>query len=268
VPIYLSTQKALRSIQRLPFCYLCGQDLAGTARSERNHDHVPPSTIFSKEDRTPPLKLPTHRLCNTLQSNEDEVIGQLVSLRHSRLRASKHGRLKIAVYEASDGSSTATLAGIDLRAVIRRWVRGFHAALYREYLPDDGEPDFATVPPFPEGRASESGPVAFETPPAVQAFVTALRGNRITRTLDGILCYNQRCRYECVWDQSDNGRWICIYGLDLYDWLNLGDIHNFQARGCVGCYRRPGGGTPRGATIATRLIFPIPRGSGLDPFQE
>ena len=60
---------------------------------------------------------------------------------------------------------------------------------------------------------------------------------------------------------------ICT-GLDLYQWINLGDTSAFDARGCVGSYMRSGGGVPFGATCTTRLEFSVPNRARLDPFGE
>jgi hypothetical protein len=78
MPIVLDTQKALRPLQRLPFCYWCGRDLAGEA--DTNVDHVPPSTIFLKDDRSFPLILPTHVECNGERSVHDQLMGTLVGV--------------------------------------------------------------------------------------------------------------------------------------------------------------------------------------------
>lgn len=98
-------------------------------------------------------------------------------------------------------------------------------------------------------------------------FVKELKRNRATGTLDRIVCRNGKCRYECVWSQADNGAWICIYGLDLYQWINLGDTSS-ETRGCVGSYLRPQHGTPPGATCTTRIVFTVENRERLNPFGE
>lgn len=76
------TQKELRDAGRLDFCYLFGDRFE--ASSKRSSDHVPPKAIFAKEDRDPPLILPTHHKCNQKRSGEDELIGQIVALLHGK----------------------------------------------------------------------------------------------------------------------------------------------------------------------------------------
>jgi hypothetical protein len=76
--------------------------------------------------------------------------------------------------------------------------------------------------------------------PGPPAPAKELKRNRTVGNLDRIVCRNETCRYECVSSQAHDGRWICIYGLDLYNWRDLGS-RNQPARGCVGCYQRPTG---------------------------
>jgi hypothetical protein len=66
----------------------------------------------------------------------------------------------------------------------------------------------------------------------------------------------------------DDGTWACIFGLNIYDWKNLGDA-NLRRRGCVGFYM-PANGLPAGATtgIARKLEIPILNLDPLDPFGE
>ncbi|MGD0947846.1 MAG: hypothetical protein ABSA52_10475 [Candidatus Binatia bacterium] len=170
------------------------------------------------------------------------------------------------VRQSEDGSLLGVLTNANLREIIRRWVRGFHAALYGEYLPANAT--FATYPPLPEGKKVESQVTFVAIPDAFPEFVKELKRNRAASNLDRIVCRNGKCRYECVWSQANDGRWICIYCLDLYNWIDLGDPRNASARGCVGCYRRMAGGVPNAASTGTRLVFKFKNASPFDPFAE
>ena len=97
-------------------------------------------------------------------------------------------------------------------------------------------------------------------------FVREIRRNRLTRTLDSIQCRNGKCRYECVWAKADDGRWLCVYALDLYGWSDLGDIVHFDRVGCVGCYEPGFAAPPSGAAVATALEFRLEPSISLDPF--
>jgi hypothetical protein len=103
-------------------------------------------------------------------------------------------------------------------------------------------------------------------PEVVPHLVAALKRNRATGTLDTVVCRNGRCRYECVWGQADNGQRVCIWGLDVYGWKELGDVTHFEARGCVGVYWPHSGVIPATGTRGTRLHFNVPAGERLDPF--
>jgi hypothetical protein len=123
-----------------------------------------------------------------------------------------------------------------------------------------------TSPPLPEGEPPGDGGQLKPVAEVVSPFVEVLKRNRATNTLDRILCRNGKCRYECVWAQADRGEWLCIYGLDLYDWISLGDTTHCEPRGCVGAYHRPGGVPPPNATRATVLTFAVQNNERLDPF--
>lgn len=251
----------MRHAHSLPFCYLCGNVFDPT--DEANDDHVPPSGIFSEADRDFPLILRTHQDCNTARSQDDQVAGQLVGVLHGRKVNPTHKKLKVKLGHFENGSRAVVVGNLDIRAIIRRWVRGFHAALYKEYLPEADS--FMTCPPLPEAKPTADGPQFMPVQEVFPLFVKELKRNRATATLDRIVCRNGKCRYECVWTQADNGTWMCVYGLDLYNWIDLGD-KNFEPRGCVGTYIRPSGGVPSGASRSTRLEFPVATGGRLDPF--
>ena len=264
MPAILDTQKAMQGVRALPFCYLCGVIFDCT--EVPNADHVPPSGLFAVTDRDFPLILPTHPTCNANQSKDDQVVGQLVGVIHGRRPNPTHKKFRVSVGRFENGSTALVVGGLDLRRIIRRWIRGFHAALYSEHLPENSR--FLTCPPLPEAEPLADGPKFRPVMDVVPKFVEELKRNRATGTLDRIVCRNGKCRYECVWSQADNGTWMCIYGLDLYEWINLGDTANFEPRGCVGSYIRSGGGFPPRGTCTTRLEFSVVNRARLDPFGE
>lgn len=264
MPIVLDSQQSVRSVQGLPFCYLCGAVFEGDSAS-RNRDHVPPSSLFLPEDRNHPLILPTHTACNGNRAAEDQMLGSLVGLLHGKAPSPKARRVPLRPAHGSEGEVLAILQGVELREPIRRWVRGFHAALYGEYL-DGSAARFSTTPPAPEGDP-DSGTFPIRRP-VVEQFVAAIKKNRLTNTLDRVTCRNGKCNYECVWVQADRGQWFCIYALNVYNWVELGDTVHFDRQGCVGAYRRAAGGVPRGAAEETRLHFDAENREKFDPFGE
>jgi hypothetical protein len=259
----IDTQRAAREVRDLPFCYLCCEPLDGGGTI--NDDHVPPHALFLSADRDFPLILPTHEKCNHEQSKDDQIIGQLVGMLHGKKPDEKHSKLRVSVGRFNTGALGLAVTGLDLRGIIRRWVRGFHAALYRECLPE-ATGRFVTTPPLPEAEPGHGAVRSLPVADVIPEFVKELKRNRATGSLDRIVCRNGQCRYECVWVQADRGKWLCIYALNIYDWAELGDSASFERRGCVGAYRRPGGGVPRDATCGTRLLFDINNQAHLDPF--
>jgi len=259
----LTSQKDLRSVHKLDFCYLCGNGF--NKDSERSKDHIPPQAIFDKQDRNFPLILLAHRSCNGARSPEDEVIGQLVSLLHGRVPAPHRNRLAVEVRtDTEHAHELGIFTGLKIEAVIQRWLKGFHAALYKTPLSDATR--FATQTPFPSGTLKNGSVIANPIPPQHCLFVEELKRNRLAGSLDTIVCNNGKLRYECVWVQMDDGGWGCIYGIDLYGWKNLGDIHNFPARGCAGLYRTENARFPPGSATSTRLAFTVENKDPLDPF--
>lgn len=260
-PIELRTQQAVRALQRLPFCYICGQ--AFQNGDVKNRDHVPPSTLFLVPDRNFPLILPTHYNCNHDRHLEDQTIGQLVGILHEQAPDPEHLRMQLIAGIAADGQLFVAAGGFDLRAIIRRWVLGFHAALYREFL--NAGQAFMTFPPLAEGNRDN---LEIErVPEIIPEVVRAIRFNRSLGKVDRLLTRNGKCVYECVWMESDApGTWFCAYALDLYGWVHLGDIDRFGRRGCVGMYVRADGTVPDHGVRGDRHPNDYQPDDPLDPF--
>lgn len=262
--ISITTQSDAREIRNLPFCYICGIDFK--EGDSINHDHVPPESIFGKQDRDFPLKLATHKdQCHSPMNLDDEIISQLIALIHGKQPCERNNKLKIGVYQrAETGTIMASFSERNIEFLLRRWLKGFHAALYREPL--DENTKFAIQTPFPSGVKKDDQFVEAPIKEQHYKFVECIKRNRVAGKLDYIKSNNGRLRYECVWDQLSNSDWSCIFALNLYDWKDLGDINNFQARGCAGIYSPPNGKAPNNAALATQFEFPIENLDVADPF--
>jgi len=257
--VSLLRQSDFRSVQSLPFCYLCGRDfLAGDSQ---NRDHVPPQCIFAPADREP-LWLPTHPACNSKYRLLDEKIGQLIALRYGKVPGNAaHHRLKFAYSRHRD---LGAVVNLDIDGAVWRWIGGFHAALYRESSVGIWG---SLVTPFPKARIVNGRPVF--APLLVQhpLFVQTVRSNRVRGNLDRIVCNKGKLAYECVWQQADNsGPWMCIFALDIYDWKDLGRTSVVPARGCAGFYVTPAQTVPSGAARAVASSIIIPSSDRLDAF--
>lgn len=261
----IENQRAIRECSKLPFCYLCGKTWAESGLKP-TRDHVPPKAIFATEDRAvTPLILPVHCKCNIDQSIGDEIIGQLVSVLRAKYPDPQNIKLKVGVVPGAQGDDPlAVLHGPDLRPLVWRIIKGFHAALYREPLDVGGKANVHM--PFPQGQRLPNGRLRFdEILPQQRAIAEEIKKNRLARRLDRVSCFNDKCIYECVWVRGDAGEPICMFALRLYDWEKLADPR-FRQRGCVGIYS-PNSGQPATATAGTSLMLPT-GGNPLDPFHD
>ncbi|WDQ15441.1 hypothetical protein [Rhodopirellula sp. P2] len=257
----LTSQSDVRGARNLRFCYLCGSELQ--SRKDRHPDHVPPKAIFAIEDRDFPLKVASCFRCNNSCSPTDEVIGQLVAVSHGQFPDDDNVAINFQQYDVN-GLETPFLAtiGTNIEYQIKRWTRGFHAALYAEFLPDDTPT--AVHPPFPHGQRTDDGFTIKEVLDQQYLFVDLIKKNRAAGCIDQIVSNNGKMRYECVWIQMDHGPWCSVFALQLYDWVKLADT-NFTRRGCTGWYH-PQSGLPERATTGTNLEFAFSNEDLLDAF--
>jgi hypothetical protein len=264
--IKLETQRALRAVRDLPFCYVCCN--AFKAEDETDYDHVPASSVFAKEHRQP-LKLKTHKSCNQGHQLVDEKIAQMIGLRRGAAPQPDNRRI-----QALSTNLGVAVINVDVDATVWRWITAFHAALYQsplrfEQTGVNDPPFFRTlVLPFP--KASR---ITKRMEPVRQQhleFVKAIKNNRFKDNLDRIECNKGQLVYECVWDQFTNRKnrseLGCIFALDVCDWKDLGVIPLDVVRGCGGMYMIEGRGIPSGATRAVRSKLILPNYDRFDPF--
>lgn len=257
----LTTQKAVRPAASLPFCYLCGKPLR--KRADIHPDHVPPKAIFDVSDRNFPLKVASCLDCNNKHSPTDETIGQLIAVCHGKMPKEHKLAIEFRTYNV-EGLDEPFMACVhtNIGGQITRWMRAFHTALYHEFLPN--KTMNAVHSPFPNGKLTEDGFTIDKVLQQQFMFVEIIKKNRIAKNLDRIVCNNGKLQYDCVWMRMDDGKWCCVFALQVYDWVNLADT-NFTRRGCVGFYR-PTAGKPVNATIATDLEFVVPNDDLLNAF--
>ncbi len=259
----IESQAGLRACQNLPFCYLCGELFQDDDKTTR--DHVPPKSIFAASHRTNPLILRVHEACNQRESIGDEVLGQLVAVLHKKYPERDRMKLNLIRGKHVDTGEEALflIKETDFRLLIWRYVKGFHAALYRCVL--EASSKWNVHLPMPEARREDGTIVYADILPQQWLFSEEIKKNRLAQTTDRLACWNGKCVYECTWVRADTGGWVCIFALRLYDWENLGDTRNAPRRGCVGYYS-PAEGKPESATAGTSLVLPPPGGDRLDPF--
>ena len=209
----------------------------------------------------------THLTCNFRQKDTDEKIGQVIALKRRRIPARKDRRLAIKFFASpTGGAPMAAVFNLDITGAIRRWISAFHAALYREPIPLRTR--ITIQSPFQKARLVGDFP-EFEALPAQHAiFVQTIKTNRVIERLDGIRTNNGKMIYECVWNQTDDGAWICVFALDIYKWKDLGDIHSLSPRGCAGAYILPSADFPPNATRGTTIHVDVRNRDAHDPFGD
>ena len=258
--VAMTTQMAFREVQSLPFCYVCARNFVPADNKDR--DHIPAQAVSDKHDLTPTLWLPTHKSCNAGHAVLDQKIGQLVALKRHQVPTKRDRQLRFRMFQPDVGA----VENLDIRSVVWRWVRGFHAALYREPLPTTWFFS-ALQTPFPSMTPTTSGPKIDPLPRQHLAFVETIKVQRAKLDLDTIKSNNGKLTYDCVWSQADiGGSWLCIFALNLYDWKDLGVTPGQLARGCAGFYQLPSGLPPPGGTRAVATPIIIPNMDRLDPF--
>lgn len=252
----LTKHRDFQRVRNLPFCYLCGKPFASD--DDCDYDHVVPEAIFAKSHRQTPLKLRTHTQCNAAESEKDEIIADLISMIHDPKK--RRAKLKKLVRVARhDGELMGGFQG-PLANSIGRFLRGFHAALYGEYLPY--KTNSAILPPFPTWNELQKPGIQ----PQFFAFSEVLKKCRIAGCIDEIACYSGHCRYFCVWSRFDNGIPCCLFSLKIYEWEKLADTKHFPRRSCLGMYWT--GSRPSVGTKETILAIPFTNFDPLDPFGD
>jgi hypothetical protein len=259
--VQIVSQREAREARKLSFCYLCGLALDGSQLCDM--DHVPPRGIFRHDDRNFPIKLPVHRTCNRDWQIADEKVKRIIDLLHGKDISRQSAKIRVAVASTKDGRSIPLVGDIPLRGMIGRITRGFHAALYREYLPREVKNKILT--PIPEGEIINGRAILKSILPQFLPLSNMLRASIMARVSDTIISNNGKLRYESTWPQFDNGRRFCVFSLDIYDWKSLGDEVSDDKYACIGFYFLDGH-IPSTATRATRLMIPQGFTVGLDPF--
>lgn len=263
-PIHISKPKDLKIIRSsIKFCYLCGEDLAG---SDVNKDHIPPIKCFAPSDRLNPLILNTHKKCNSGWSIADNRLGEILSSFNGRqFSEDKPAQIKaVKMIDRTTGEEFGAITGVDLKQVVRRIVKGFHAALYRQLLPVNTVNSISLQ--FPS--SSVKGLSDWEgLHPMHGAVVHRLYVDRVMNRCDSVSIYNDKCRYICSWDRLDNGVSCCLFAISLYEWEQMVDPRLGPKACCVGLYSPPGG-RPKGAAISSPFVLPPYDGVRLNPFDD
>jgi hypothetical protein len=124
--------------------------------------------------------------------------------------------LRPLILVAPNGRNAVPVFG-NAREVIQgawTWVRGLHAALYSEYLPENANP--CVLPPVP--AFSSTGGVTMQEAEGMSfvcrgAVDLAIKHNK----WDGVSAWGNRLRYRCVWTylppEFGDPLWSCCWAL-------------------------------------------------------
>lgn len=260
----ITTDRELRRARSLDFCYLCGREF--TPDDPKRRDHVPPRKMFHETDRNPPLILPAHEACNEAWSVDDEKLNQLIAIMHRTYPREDRVRLDAtAIHLEGEDKPLGGLENFDWPRMIFRCVRGFHAALYREFMADDPRRRTVYVP-FPEFRSDGEYLIPVPDSPARYGATNLFRAQRKAGRTDRVECCNGKCVYECTWGRLPRvGFYVCLFGLRVYKLERLGDPRfGGWPRGCLGYYAAE---APFGAATMTPLYVNVGART-LDPFAE
>ena len=180
----ITTQKHLREVRDLNFCHVCGR-LFDTG-DNTDHDHIPPQSCFEKVDRNPPLKLHCHVDCNNANKLNDEKVGQLIAVRRNEALYPDETHLQVRHFtDSKSRREFAALENLNVDGAIRRWIGGFHVALYREPLPKDAK--FTVTTPLPKAIVTDAGYRFAPVPDHHRSFVETIKLNRAARNVDLII---------------------------------------------------------------------------------
>jgi len=236
--------------------------LADTPDSEQDRDHVPPEKVFAEMDRRQPLILQTHKQCHQDASVWDQVVTEFISLLYDGERIRQRLGKYVEVFSEKD--ERVGMVGVHWQKILGRYLQAFHAALYREFLPNETSNRILMPFPamFPEGGTLK--PAAVE--PVFLDIADVLKKCRNAGTYDEVSCYNRRCEYFCVWRPLDNGMPACFFALRLYTWEDLGDSQHAPKRSCMGVYWT--GRYPPNATREPVIEVPRSHFQPLNPFSS
>lgn len=216
----------------------------------------------------------THEACNSTHKTTDELIGQLVALQRNYVTPDlANRRLNMEVYPNQEFGA---VTNVNVVEAVWRYIRGFHAALYRTPL---FLGDRMITTPFTRGQIID-GELVLEGPKKEQHFkiVQAIKNQRAVENVDLIISNNGKVRYECVWVYADDRttvesgqrqttpRRACFFALDIYNWRQLGDVGVFPARGCAGAYYTSDGQAPIGASLYMKSAQSVDNQDLRDPF--
>jgi hypothetical protein len=263
----LSHKQMRDTRERIGFCYLCGENLPSRDkpgyRQEIIGEHVIPRSLLgdipAKHPQAWAVELNVHRKCE--QSGKQHVDHWLKLLQEVHVkpadRWAKPGHLgNLPIYPSQvirpdTGEILPAFSGCrELFEGVWRWIRGMHASLYLQFLPDNIR--HFSYPPVPVCSSQSSGPTIEETETQTHLILSIISHAESQDKWDGITAWCDLVRYRCVWWQLANRKykasWICFWTLTfpyLEEWSRKILKHGSERpwHGNYFCETRPSNGT-------------------------
>jgi hypothetical protein len=228
-------QKDMRDTrQSIAFCYLCGKGLPPRGETGRRQqvigEHVIPRTLLGDAPQSQAeawaVELDVHRACEQSTKQGADHWLKLLQEMHVKPRAEwgKLGHFRnmpirpSLVIHRQAGNVVTTLAGLEkLFEGVWRWVRGLHAAVYREFLPSDIL--HFSYPPVPVCSSQDAGPTIEQTEMQSRLTRSSIDLAESLDKWDGVTAWGGAVRYRCVWWEcaalKGKPNWICFWTLSF-----------------------------------------------------
>lgn len=232
----IETDKELDSCQNDTwFCYLCGRRLVEPLRKPRpvSLEHVIPRAVLGVGiDGCRALKLPVHKQCDEkYKMRDDEVISvfqRFTETPDRELRTQERNALSVLTharyYDTQTGRDLPLLPVRRMCSAVETWVKGMHAALYRE--PPVGR--VSACPPANSGhtpRPSRGSMVIDYSDVFGQAVTSAysFEGTKLlieaaiaSNSIDKVVAWNGGVQYLATWKPQQWSRstpfpWRCLW---------------------------------------------------------
>ncbi len=223
-------------------CYLCGEGFTGGSSDPIQTEHVIPRSVLG----TPPkaanqrfsLTLKCHRACDQSRKEaNDRVLHALEAMEARPAGASSvadllRGRvLRPFVTLPSLPLEPTIIAARPLMDGIWTWIRGLHAALYGEYLPETvGHREIA---PVPEGAHERADATVRKTQSSLRSIAARIVLEGVaTAKRDEVSIWGNEFRYCCTWVRLPDEQRGCTRGWTCFWILRTPRLREWTLNAC------------------------------------
>ena len=276
-----SQQEVQVACRAVRFCYLCGKPLPARDSPGRSKlvrtEHVIPSKLLGDQPADPaerwPVTLEVHVECDDRYKGRGDDLAKLLhrisAYPEQRWPERKHVKrlgLNLLRIRSPLGGHSLPAFGNAQKALSApwSWVRGIHAALYREYLAVNSR--HTVLPPVPAFDAS-AGPTALLKAEELSVGIRTIVGYAVSKgRVDSLSAWGGQVSYQCMWftswDENGAGVWQCVWQIVLpgVSTWSRSVLPAGQERPWHGCYsteRLPDGATVLEVPKAPMRVEPL-----------